>query len=198
MRKRRRKEDTMEKVKKGEHGYIKYRKKVQFLKSLVMFLIAAAIFILGLALNDWEKSNVFTIFAVLCVLPAAKQLVGFIVLVPYHSVADEVYNRVTKQIDTSKKLYTDLVITSPEKVMNLSFLAISGNQVIGLVGREQEKQDYMEKYLRECFKNQKLPVKATVLKDETKFIQRVNHGNETQLQEEEQEALKALLLSLMV
>lgn len=191
-------EIRMNKIKKGEHGYIRYRKKVQFIKSLTMFLVAAAIFILGLALNKWEKTNIFTILAVLCVLPAAKQLVGFIIIAPYTSVPDEIYQRIEGQLSRKECLYTDVVFTSPDKVMNLDFLTVVGNQVYGLIRKEKVKKDYMEKYLIESFKKQGLPVKVTILKDENKFIQRVNQGNVIALKEEEEKALTNLLLSFMV
>lgn len=188
----------MTKYKKGEHGYIEYRKKVQFLKTLIMFLIAASIFILGLALNKWEKTNIFTILAVLCVLPAAKQLVGFIILVPYSSVPDELYERVKGQLSNEGKLFTDVVFTSPDKVMKLAFLTVVGNQVFGLIDKEKVKKDYMEKYFRESFKKQGLPVKATILTDENQFMKRVNQATGTPLKEEDEKALMNLLLSFMV
>ena len=67
---------------KGCPGYIDAQKKSRIMKTLLYVLIGIAIFVLGLCLNKFEKSNIFTVIAVLMVLPAAKALISVIVLLP--------------------------------------------------------------------------------------------------------------------
>lgn len=69
--------------KRGEYGYIAARKKKTLLGTIIIALIGVAIFLVGLFLNKMSNRNLFTIIAVLAVLPAAKQLVAFIVLFPF-------------------------------------------------------------------------------------------------------------------
>ncbi len=56
---------------------------------IAIIVIALAIFGIGLLLNKMSRANIFTVLAILCVLPWAKQLVALIVLFPYHSVSRE-------------------------------------------------------------------------------------------------------------
>ena len=62
---------------KGSFEYIKQRKKRQLSLTLLMFGIALGIFVLGLALNKFDKRNIFTVFAVLAVLPSTKILISY-------------------------------------------------------------------------------------------------------------------------
>ena len=54
---------------KGEYGYITKSKKLDIIKMLIYIGIAAAIFIIGLFLNKMSYQNIFTIVAILFVLP---------------------------------------------------------------------------------------------------------------------------------
>ena len=63
---------------KTEYGYIDYRKKRQFLMTLLMVLIGIAIYFLGRALNKGESSNVFTVAAILMVLPEKVMNLDFL------------------------------------------------------------------------------------------------------------------------
>ena len=79
--------------KRGEYGYIAARKKKTLLGTIIIALIGVAIFLVGLFLNKMSNRNLFTIIAVLAVLPAAKQLVAFIVLFPFKTTQKERYQK---------------------------------------------------------------------------------------------------------
>lgn len=183
---------------KGEHGYINQRKKRQLMVTLIMFFIAAATFILGLALNKWDKANIFTVMAALFVLPAAKFLVNFIILAPYHTVAEEVYQRLITAVSKEDTVYTDMVFTSEQKVMNLAMLVIAGNQIIGLTGREKENDVYMKQYLSNSLEARGYSFKVTILKKEAEFISAVKKANRTEETKNRLPAVKEYLESLMV
>ena len=76
-------------LEKGSFEYIKKKKKRKIIMVVAIIVIAAAIFGIGLLLNKMSRANIFTVLAILCVLPWAKQLVALIVLFPYHSVSRE-------------------------------------------------------------------------------------------------------------
>ena len=187
----------MKKIHKGEHNYITYKKKAQLQKTIVMFLVAAAIFVLGLLLNKFEKSNVFTIVAALCILPAAKQLVNLIVMAPYHSVTEEAYQRILANTKECKKIYTDIVMTSSEKVMNLAFLVIIGDRVIGLTGREKENRGYIESYLRSSFRSRRYQGKVNIYEKEDAFLRQLKSAG-GEVEEAEYVEWMEYLESLMV
>ena len=73
-------------LEKGSFEYINKKKKRKIIMVIAIIVIALAIFGVGLLLNKMSRANIFTVLAILCVLPWAKQLVALIVLFPYHSV----------------------------------------------------------------------------------------------------------------
>lgn len=138
---------------KTEYGYIDYRKKRQFLMTLLMVLIGIAIYFLGRALNKGESSNVFTVVAILMVLPGAKYFVNFIVFFPYNTPQRAQHEELKALLGNRGSLYSDLVITSPEKVMNLDFLWIEEGCVLGVLGKDGQELAYIQQYLSQNVRN---------------------------------------------
>lgn len=81
------------KAKRGDFGYINNRKKRTLTIAIIYSAISIGIYVLGLVLNHMSRQNLFTVIAVLGVLPIVKQIVGFVVVFPYHSVTEEQYKR---------------------------------------------------------------------------------------------------------
>ena len=187
-----------QRISKGEHGYIKSKKQSKLRQTILMFSIAASIYVIGLALNKWENTNIFTIIAALWVLPSAKFLVNFIVLAPYHTVPEKQYERISSLVSKDDTMYTDMVFTSTEKVMNLAFLIIRGNKIVGLIGREKEDVAYMQQYLRDALKKRAFGVTVTIEKTEDAFLKHLKHDVKDGLPEDELKRLQEFLQSLMV
>lgn len=185
-------------IEKGQYNYIDTRKKAQGRKSILMFLISASIFILGLCFNDFNKNNVFTIVAAVSVLPATKMLISYIILAPYHSVRKELYDKVANLIAMDDTCYTDVVFTSTEKVMYLAFLIVIGEEVIGLVGRSKEDKGYISNYLSQGIKKRGLNYNLTIYDEENKFMKRLREMKHSEADIESVKELKDYIKSLMV
>lgn len=189
------------KINKCDRGYIEAKKKRSIIYTLITALIGITVFIVGLFLNKMSNRNIFTVIAVLFALPAAKFLVGFIVVFPYHSVSRERYEKVKEHIVEGMELYTDLVITSAEKVMNLDFAAVGNKQVICLVGKKGQDIVYIRKYLSDGVNNWGSGYKVKVVDSEKIFINELD-GVKTiekdEKEQEEEENVKSFLKSLIV
>lgn len=138
----------MAKNKKCEYGYIDKEKKRQLLFTILFIVIGLVIFFVGYFLNNRTKTNVFTILAILMVLPMAKRLVAFLVLFPYKTKTVDFHERVCNLVEESATVIEDYVFTSSEKVMGLSVLILDRGNAIGLVTNEKQPYDYMNAYLR--------------------------------------------------
>lgn len=158
---------------KGTHGYIKYKKNKQLRDTISIALVGIIIFVVGYLLNDNSKNNVFTIIAILLALPGAKMLVGYIVVAPYRSMNDKEYEQVCKVIPPSVAMISDLVITSPDKVMNLDLVVVDNHHVIALQGKEGQDISYIQTYLMRTIKNQGYSFEVKVLTDFSEFLLRV-------------------------
>lgn len=138
----------MAKNKKCKYGYIDKEKKKQLLFTILFILIGLAIFLVGYFLNHRTKTNVFTIVAILMVLPMAKRFVAFVVLFPYKTEPLSFHEKVEQLVNDSATVIEDYVFTSSEKVMGISVLIIDQGNVIGLVANDKQPYDYMKTYLR--------------------------------------------------
>ena len=184
-----------ERPSRGQQGYLDTQKVYRIRKTLLYVLIGVGIFVLGLCLNKFEKTNIFTVIAVLTVLPATKALIGVIVVMPYRSLKEERVQKVRELLSGEDVMYTDMVFTSREKIMFFAFLVITQDEVLCLAGREKEDTAYIEKYLGGELKKRMFAKKLYITKDEKKFLERVAHSTPAQ---EVSEELTSYLESLMV
>lgn len=187
-------------IEKGGFGYISRRKKRILLWCVLILLVAVAIFLTGYFLNHQSRANIFTVLAILCVLPWAKQVVALVVLFPYRSVSRERYDKVSALVQEPVKLYTDLVITSPERIMNLDFAVVGNGQVVALVGKKGQDVAYIRNYLTQGVANWG-DYKVKVLESEKLFLQEVRQlsdGEDREENEEEAQRVNSYLYSLIV
>lgn len=186
------------KIQRGEFGYIKERRKKALIGVIVMILIGVAIFVIGLLLNKMSNRNVFTVLAVTMALPGAKFLVRYIITFPYHSVEKERYDKIASAVPEQMELYTDLVITSPEKIMHLDFAVVGNGQVIGLLGDGKQEISYVRKYLTTGVHNWGSDYKVKILDSEKTFLGELTKVEPCEVDEEEENRVKSYLLSLIV
>lgn len=186
------------KAKKGEFGYIQGRKRRALLGVLSMAAVGAAIFLLGLFLNKMSNRNIFTVLAVLFALPGAKFLVAFIVLAPFQSVTRQQYERVREKLVPGAVLYTDMVITSPEKVMHLDFAVVGNGQVLALLGKGKQELSYVRKYLTEGVRNWGSVYTVKIVDSEKAFLADVAAMKEKEVDGEEEAKVRSYLISLIV
>ncbi len=186
------------KVGRGELGYIDGRKKRAALGVLAMAAIGVGIFLLGLLLNKMSNRNIFTVIAVLFVLPGARFLVSLIVMLPYHSVSGERYEKVREKLAPGAMLYADLVITSPEKVMHLDFAVVGNGQVLALLGEGKQDLSYVKKYLTEGVRNWGSGYAVKVVESEKAFLADVSAMAQKDVDEEEEAKVRSYLTSLIV
>lgn len=188
-------------LEKGTYGYIDRQKKRKVIMILLILLIAVAIFVAGLLLNKMSKANIFTVLAILCVLPWAKQVVALVVLFPFHSVEKERYERVRKLVEGQAvegvRFYTDLVITSSEKIMNLDFAVVGAGQVLVLVGKTGQDAGYIRDYLTKGVHNWG-DFRVKVLDREKLFVKELENLQERTVDAEEAENVDSYIRSLMV
>lgn len=190
------------KIKRGEAGYINAKKKRCTMLIVLYALVSAAIFILGLVLNDMSRQNIFTVIAVLGVLPTVKQIVGLIVVIPYRSVSGEQYRDIQAHTPEKMQLFADLVITSSEKIMHLDYLVVGNRQVIALMGNGKQELTYVRDYLSKGIANWGSDYKVKIVEREKAFMQELARvkilENLDEQAVEEEENVISYLLSLIV
>ena len=66
---------------KGTNGYIRRKKRMQLLITLVILFVSIGLFVAGY-LTTKSTKNLLTVFAVLGALPGAKSLVNLLLFLP--------------------------------------------------------------------------------------------------------------------
>lgn len=188
----------MKRIERCEYGRINAEKKKNIIGALTMVAIGVAIFVLGLCLNKFEKTNIFTVVAVLFVLPMARYLTTVIVLLPYKTPDKILYEKVKEAMPEGSVLFSDYVFTSGERAMGMSFFVLTGNELIGLAMSEKEKTEKMENYLATELKRRQIPGKVTVHKEQEKFFSALKRIEKASRTEEEMQELIEYLRSLAV
>ena len=142
---------------KGQYGYIQYKKIYQLLMTLGCLILVMGILFGGLMYYK-TISNIMTVIAVVIVIPAAKFGVGYIVLIPYKEVRSDKYT-----------LMSDLVITSEQKIMGVTFVAIKAKRVYCFISHKKTDVVGTEKYLKEILNSEFQGVTVKAFSDYEKF-----------------------------
>lgn len=186
------------KARKTEWGYIKKKKLAMFVCTLIFAFVIAGIYLIGYYLNDKSNASVWTVVAIVLVLPAAKFLVSFLVLLPYKTPKKERWAEISSILKEGAILWSDLVITSPEEVMNLDFLVISHHSVLAVLGKEKQKLYYVQSYLSKGVHNFSDGYEIKVYEKYEDFLKAVKALDEKIDNEEEKEKAESYLYSLIV
>ncbi|MCH5273383.1 MAG: hypothetical protein J1E35_06895 [Lachnospiraceae bacterium] len=188
----------MRQKKKCEYGYVKSQKQRMILGALLMVFIGVAVFVLGLVLNKFEKANIFTIVAVLFVLPMARYLTTWIILLPFHTPESAFYEKVKEQMPEGAVLFSDYVFTSGERVMGLSFFVLTDNEYIGLAARKKEKLANIREYLTGALKKRAIPGKVVLCGEPEEFLAKLKKVQKVTKSKEDRQELLDFLRSLAV
>lgn len=136
----------MKRVIKGNPGYLDYKKKAEIVRTVIYFLLVAAVFFLGYSQTHTRK-NLLTVVAVVGCLPACKALVGVISRFPYKSIAKKQADEIADKARHLTAIY-DMIITSREKIMPVDAIVISGNMIYGYTRNEKVDLKYAATHIR--------------------------------------------------
>ena len=187
--------EKKQKLKKGEYGYLKSMKKSSLGHTLLMVAIGLSVFALGLLLNKMEVANIFTIFAFLFVLPAAKAFVNVVVLLPYQQMSEEKKARIDALKKGMDEVFYDLVFTSSERVMHLDCVYLTGNQIIGFTESKKDNVKKIEEYLKKELGIRQIGYKVYIAADEKQLMSRMALRSENeQWDETDMAPVKEMLL----
>ncbi len=162
----------MKRVIKGNPGYLDYKKKVEIIRTIIYFMLVAAIFFLGYSQTHTRK-NLMTIVAVVGCLPACKALVGVISRFPYKSITQKHAEEILEKSKHLTSIY-DMIITSRDKIMPVDAIVISGNMIYGYTRNEKVDLKYTATHIRGILdQNGFSNLSVKILNSYTSFLARV-------------------------
>lgn len=181
-------------MEKGQPGYLNKYKKKQLRLVMLYFSLVLICFLVGIIVYHTNK-NVFTIPAVLLVLPAARALGHYLVIFSYASYPDTkveaLYNLTKSQIC----LMFDLVVTTNESTLYVPVGAIHKEQIIFWLpaGKKPEKAEKLINHIKQVlgFSNA-MTYDIIVTENESEFITLIDN-----LETEEVSSQKQVVSSIL-
>jgi len=163
-------------IEKGQPGYIKSKKRKSLLFASMEFAIVIILLVTGYVTTG-SKKNIFTVIAILGCLPAAKMLVGYIVMIPYKSIASSMENEICEKAPYITKVF-DLIITNKDKIMPVDALVITQTTICGYTSNKKTDTNRVSKDIKGILLEHKIEVGTVKVFHEFKpFITRAEGLN---------------------
>ncbi|MFI3177289.1 MAG: hypothetical protein R3Y67_07355 [Eubacteriales bacterium] len=164
------------KLVRGNYGYYKYKRIQVLLRTIILFVLALSLYFFGRYHLDTVQS-VYTVIAVLGLLPASKSAVSTIMHFRAKECKQEVYEQVAA-IQSSFPVLYSLYITMYQHSTTLDCIHIYENHVI-IYGSNGVDQKEVEGYLAKVFAMHTLQnVSVKVMTDREQYCNRVIQLNE--------------------
>lgn len=189
----------MRHVYKGQFEYIKRKKQQRLIICLIFAAVILGILAAGYLITK-TRENIFTVVAVLTVLPAAKFVVSFCMLLPYRSQVREKYDIVCRAAKDAI-VCTDMLISTEKKILPTDFVVIRDGNVCGYSSHPKFDAGYAKEYLTAMYKRNGVKPNIKLFTDEKKFLQRVSELSAMEIDEKQAERdtrTKELLLTLIL
>ncbi|MCR5734423.1 MAG: hypothetical protein K6G22_07460 [Lachnospiraceae bacterium] len=162
-------------VEKGKKDYIKKNRIFSLIRTLIMFSLAACVYFIAYHMLGTNK-NLFTVMAVLMILPAAKSAVNSVMFFKARVTDEDLYGRVEAERGEIPVLY-DLIFTTYEKTYQSDALLYSHGSIILCINADDKKSAAFEDYLRSVIgSDKKYTVKA--FNDRQAFLDRISQMKE--------------------
>ena len=179
-------------MEKGNYGYIQNKKKKLIMSFIVTVVIAVAIYAIGFMLNDYSGRNIFTVFAMLFVLPLAKIISSLAVVIQHKDLSLELYKKIKKVSNNKRSVLYDLVLTSSDKIMYIQSMAITKDEYIMLIDKQQN-EGFIKTYFKKHMSNYNLKKEVIVVRSVEEYINRFRESLV-----EDSEELKEILSKLFI
>lgn len=193
----------MKKTNKFEKGYLSNRKQKLFVNVALNIVAAVIIFIVGLFLNKMQPRNIFSVLALLFILPVGRSLATLLILLPFKELKNDKLVKVENSIKGKGVLLYSPVFTSPEHVMHLDLIAVFKGRILGYkekMGKSvrneydyKKKTDAAKAYIDKHLKNQGRGDNIVIFDDLDKFIKAFP---ENKLSEDEMSEIRSFAESM--
>lgn len=161
---------------KGSYEYANYKKKVDVVVMIVLFVLALGIFCIGY-FSTGTKANLLSVIAVLGLLPACKQVVAVIMSMRVKACDIDTKEKLDSHLGELFGMY-NLYFTSYDKNFALTHLVVMDKQIICLASDKNFKEKEFIEHLSELILKE--GVKDSFLKvftDIEKYVNRLDELN---------------------
>ena len=167
---------------KGSYGYIRQQKILTILSTLLLFALALGFFFVGYYTTGTKK-NLFTVVAILGILPAAKSMVRAIMFLRYASLKKDTYDLYAERCAVLPVLYENILTTSQRSYFVP--LLVYANRSLAVLCEDAGDPEALQLHLHDSLKTAGSDVTVKVFTDSRLFFKRVDemshHGQDQEL-----------------
>lgn len=188
---------TKNKINKCDFGYLPKKLRTEIIKCVILFAIPVAIIITGYIIKG-TKMNIFTLIAVLGLLPAANCFVTLVMYIKAQkwTCSDALYKKIAETVDLNNiNVRFDLYMTGYDKSFPIQSLTCIGNSLFGYSNMENFPENKFEEHLKPLLSQNGLKVgNIKIFSSENKYLTRLNSINGDNILPQDEHDLKILKL----
>lgn len=170
----------MNKVNKGEYGYLKSYKLSKLIIVAILSVMIAAV-VIGTILMYGDTSRVIIVIAILLSLPLAKFMIAYIIVAKYDALTFDEHAKIANIYKNKDGcLLFDMTISQYEGIKFYHSMLVKNGKIYALVLNKdysEKKKDY-EKWITACLTGDKYKYKVTVINDIDEYIKKINSVSE--------------------
>ena len=161
---------------KGSYEHAKYKRTVDIIITIFLFLLSLGLFVIGYVATG-SKKNLLTIVAVLGLLPACKMVVDVIMCFRVKPVEESVREGIDASIGKLYGLY-HMYFTSYDKNFPIDHLVITSNSVIGLSSDPKFDEKMFITHLKDYMRKDGIKdITIKIFDDYNKYLNRLSEIN---------------------
>ena len=161
---------------KGSYEHAKYKRTVDIIITIFLFLLSLGLFVIGYVATG-SKKNLLTIVAVLGLLPACKMVVDVIMCFRVKPVEESVKEGIDASIGKLYGLY-HMYFTSYDKNFPIDHLVITSNSVIGLSINPKFDEKMFITHLKDHMRKDGIKdITIKIFDDYNKYLNRLSEIN---------------------
>ncbi|MCR5302761.1 MAG: hypothetical protein K6E49_10030 [Lachnospiraceae bacterium] len=135
---------------KGTYGYIRKQLIFEAAKTLILFAMAVGIFLMGY-LTLHTKKSLWSVLAVLALLPTCRSMVGVVMLLRYRSLSPEDHRRFCDCTGGMNTIFEN-ILTTNERTFFLPVICVCSKNVIAYMP-SKDTDNRLKEHIDSVLKN---------------------------------------------
>lgn len=182
---------------KGSFEYANYKKKVDIIVTIVLFLLALGLYITGKVTTGSNK-NLLTIVAILGLLPACKMVVDVVMCFRVKITDTELKQKIDTNISDLYGMY-NMFFTSYDKNYSIDHLVILNDSIIGLSTDSKFDEKGFNTHINDLLRKDGIKdIFVKIFQDEDKYIKRLAEINDSETNKEANGLVIALIKNVTI
>ena len=160
----------------GNYNYINKKRTIEIIKTIIMFSVALIIYF-GAFFYFKTNKNLFTVFAVLTILPASKCAVSMIMFLRFKSLSDKEYELINDISNNGTTVY-EMIFTTDKAAYLVKACAVLNNTIIMWAEYDEKKNKLLSKHIKACLERDYIKgYSLKIFSNMNDFVNRLNEMN---------------------